>query len=172
MTLTLNHLQQDFAEQLKLRTNTGVLDNLMVDTPDGKYPLIQLASIRQKNPQLIVVNLSSVPQYVANVKSAIMESGMNLNPQQDGLSFFVPVPKVTREHRENLAQNAKSLSTKAKDKIKDIQNKYVKELHKSKTGQSSDLLFNTEQIILATSQEFNTKIGDILEAKQQELLGK
>jgi ribosome recycling factor len=26
--------------------------------------------------------------------SAIREAGMNLNPQQDGLRIFVPIPKV------------------------------------------------------------------------------
>ena len=32
-------------------------------------------------------------QYASAVKSAIEKSGMNLNPQQDGTTLFVPVPK-------------------------------------------------------------------------------
>ena len=31
-------------------------------------------------------------------------SGMNLNPQQDGLRIYVPIPKVTKEYREKLVK--------------------------------------------------------------------
>ena len=40
----------------------GMLDMLQIETPDGKFPLIQLGQIVQKNPQLVVVNLTSTPQ--------------------------------------------------------------------------------------------------------------
>ena len=42
----------------------GILDNLSVKTEDGTYSLIQLGQIAQKNPQLVVVDLSTVPQVI------------------------------------------------------------------------------------------------------------
>ena len=41
---------------------TGVFDQLEVKTSDGTFPLIQLGQIVQKNPQLVVINLSASPQ--------------------------------------------------------------------------------------------------------------
>ena len=40
----------------------GAFDNLIVDTEDGKFPLIQLGQLAQKSPQLIVINLTTSPQ--------------------------------------------------------------------------------------------------------------
>ena len=40
----------------------GAFDRLVVETPDGNFPLIQLAQIVQKNPQLVIINMASMPQ--------------------------------------------------------------------------------------------------------------
>ena len=66
---------------------------LMVDFEGEKYPLQELAQVGRKNPQLAVLNLSSLPDALQPVLKAINESGMNLNPQQDGTTIYVPLPK-------------------------------------------------------------------------------
>lgn len=86
---------------------------------------MQLGQVTAKNPQLLIVNMASMPQvrcyhdnalftnvswglsvqglncitrvcvvvqYISEVKDAIMKSGMNLNPQQEGTALFVPIP--------------------------------------------------------------------------------
>ena len=40
----------------------GVFDQLMIDTTDGKFPLLQLGQVANKTPQLIVVNMTTSPQ--------------------------------------------------------------------------------------------------------------
>ncbi len=57
------------------------------------YTLQEIAQIGKKGPQLLVVNLSGFPQAVKNVLKAINDSGMGLNPQQDGTTIFISVPK-------------------------------------------------------------------------------
>ena len=41
--------------------------------------------------------------------------------------------RVTKEHRENLAKNAKALFIKCRDSIRDVQNKYVKTVKNNST---------------------------------------
>ncbi|KAK3726330.1 hypothetical protein RRG08_021061 [Elysia crispata] len=110
----LEDLKEKFIHQLTVRTSQGVFDNLVVKTPDGNFPLIQLGQVVQKSPQLLTINMASSPQYITQVKQALADSGLNVNPQQDGTSLFIPLPKVTREHRENLVKNAKMLSEQSK----------------------------------------------------------
>lgn len=167
----LNKMQSDFNEQLSLRTNTGALERLEVSTPDGNFPLMQLGQITQKNANLVVINMLATPQYIGNVKKSIMESGLNLNPQQDGTTLFVPIPKITREHRELLAKNSKTLCNKYKEKIRDIQNRYVKDINKKKEGISKDLLRNVNDWVLNESKHYVTKLEELTNAKQRELLG-
>ena len=38
---------------------TGAFDNLVVESEDGKFPLIQLGQVLQKSPQLVVINFVS-----------------------------------------------------------------------------------------------------------------
>jgi hypothetical protein len=43
---------------------TGALDNLPVETPDGKFLLMQLAQISQKNPTMYIVDMTTTPQVI------------------------------------------------------------------------------------------------------------
>jgi ribosome recycling factor len=52
--------------------------------------------------------------------------------------------RVTKEHRENLAKNAKALFIKCRDSIKEVQNKYVKTV-KSNSTISQDLAHDVQE---------------------------
>ncbi|KAK7095234.1 hypothetical protein V1264_006670 [Littorina saxatilis] len=93
MQAVVEDLKQQMIQQISLRTNIGVYDNLQVKTDDGVFPLIQLGQVVQKNPSLILVNMAASPQYLPAVKDAISQSGLNVNPQQDGTTIFIPLPK-------------------------------------------------------------------------------
>jgi len=45
MEAALEHLCKQYAEQLSLRTSLNAFDGLVIDTPDGQFPLIQLAQV-------------------------------------------------------------------------------------------------------------------------------
>lgn len=45
MEATLEYLCKEYAEQLSLRTSVNAFDGLVVDTPDGQFPLIQIAQV-------------------------------------------------------------------------------------------------------------------------------
>jgi len=47
MEAALEHLRKEYAEQLSLRTSVNAFDGLTVDTPDGQFPLIQIAQVGQ-----------------------------------------------------------------------------------------------------------------------------
>lgn len=95
---------------------------------------------------------------------------MNLNPQQDGTTIFIPVPKVTKEHRENLAKNAKTLFIKCRDAIKDIQNQHIKKV-KKQTEISSDLNHQVQNQVVAVAENYIKEAEKLMVNKQGELLG-
>ncbi|CAH1787522.1 unnamed protein product [Owenia fusiformis] len=162
-------LKKDYEQNLSLRTSIASIDRLSVHTEDGTFMLMQLAQITQKNPHLVVVNMATNPQYIPVVKEALSSSGMNLNPQQDANTLFLPIPKVTTEHREQLAKNAKVLADKTKTKLRHIQNDYVRKAKKG-TGQSEDLVKNVVDLLMATTQDSMSEVDSTLASKQKELL--
>jgi len=171
MQLVVDNLKREYIEQLSIRSAAGSLDRIPVETADGKFPLIQIAQIVQKNPNLMIINCTMAPQYIGDVKKAIVGSGMNLNPQQDGTSLFIPIPKVTREHRENLAKNAKMLCDKSKDKLRDTHNRYLRDLKKQK-DESKDLIHNIQETLQGSFTDYTKEAEALMAMKQKDLLEK
>ncbi|XP_040054383.1 ribosome-recycling factor, mitochondrial isoform X1 [Gasterosteus aculeatus] len=171
MTAVLDALKEDFTRNLSIRTSPGALDHIVVTTQDGKFPLNQLGQVSMKSPQLIMVNMSSFPEATAAATRALRESSMNLNPEVDGTIIKVPVPKVTREHRENLAKLAKQFTNKAKDSLRKVRSNAVTQVKKTKEGHSEDTVRLVEKQIQQMADNIAVDIDKQLVAKTKELLG-
>ncbi|XP_035791572.1 ribosome-recycling factor, mitochondrial-like [Anopheles albimanus] len=170
MEKSLAVMREDYIKNLSLRSTTGSIETLRISFEGKDYQLQELAQVVRKNPKTIVVNLVSFPQTIPAVLQAIQRSGMNLNPQQDGTTLFIPVPKVTREHREGLAKNAKVLFIKCRDRIKDAQNQSIKKL-KKQSDASEDEAYQAQQQITQIADGFIKEAEKMMESKQAELLG-
>ena len=166
----LEHLREEFMQQLNLRSSIGDFDNLSIATPDGTFPLNQLAELSQKGPQSIIIDMSISPTLIPIVKTALTNS-MGINAQQDGTTLFVNLPKVTKEHREALAKTAKGLCTTTKTKLRDVQNKFIHDVKKKKDHHSEDLIFGVQAAIQDQSKEYSNKADQLLAAKVKELTG-
>lgn len=170
MQKSLNLMKEEFTKHLSIRSTTGAIETLKV-TVDGKdFELQELGQITRKNPKTIVINMIGFPQTIPQVLQTLQKSGMNLNPQQDGTTIFIPVPKVTKEHRENLAKNAKTLFIKCRDSIKDTQNTFVKKVKKHQEI-SIDLNHQVQNQITAIAENYIQEAEKMLTSKQNELLG-
>lgn len=169
MEKCLATMKDEFAKNLSLRSTTGAIETLKVSADGKDYELQELGQIIRKNPKTIVINLIGFPQLIPNVLQALSKSGMNLNPQQDGTTVFIPVPKVTKEHREMLAKNAKALFIKCRDAIKDNQNEYIKKV-KRKADISVDLNHSVQSQIIAIGDMHVAEAEKLLQVKQHELL--
>jgi ribosome recycling factor len=67
-----------------------------VKTNEGTFSLNELGTISQKSTGVLVVNMSSLPNFIPDVMKTISESSLNVNPQQEGTTIFLPLPKVTK----------------------------------------------------------------------------
>lgn len=163
-------LEEEFIKTLSLRSTTGSVETISVKFEGEDHELQDIAQIVRKNPKTIVVNMSAFPQAIPATLKALQQSGMNLSPQQDGTTIFIPVPKVTKEHRTNLAKSAKALFIKCRDHIKDAQNEFVKKV-KNNTAIAEDENFSAQAQIMEIASGYVTRAEKMYETKQKELLG-
>lgn len=63
------------------------------------------------------------------------------------------VCRITREHRENLAKNARMIFNKSREELQEIQNKAVKSVKGKKENFSEDLIFNVQQQVVMGNYE-------------------
>ncbi|XP_067254304.1 ribosome-recycling factor, mitochondrial [Chanodichthys erythropterus] len=171
MAAVLTTLKDDFSRNLSIRTSPGALDHIIVTTKDGKFPLNQLGQISMKSPQLLVVNMTGFPEATAAVTRALQDSSMGLNPEVEGTIIRVPVPKVTREHRENLVKLAKQFSNKAKDSLRRVRSNAITQVKKSKEGVSDDTIHLIEKQVQQMADGYAADIDKQLATKTKELLG-
>ncbi|XP_051893042.1 ribosome-recycling factor, mitochondrial isoform X2 [Pristis pectinata] len=167
----VENLKDDYGKNLNIRTSPGALDHITVTTSNGKFPLNHLGQVSMKSPQLILVNMTSFPEATVAVTEAIRESGMNLNPEVDGTLIRVPIPKVTREHRENLAKLAKQITNKSKESLRKLRTNAIAQVKKSKDSVSEDTIKLLEKQIQQMVEDVTADMDKHLVAKTKELLG-
>lgn len=170
MEKSVLQMKEDFIKNLSLRSTSGAIDTLRIKVDGAEHELQELAQISRKNPKTIIVNMIAFPQTIPDVLRAIEKSGMNLNPQQDGTTLFIPIPKVTKEHRELLSKNAKALFIKYRDAIRDIQNAQIRKL-KKQTDVAKDDVFAAQAQVTAIADKYIAEADKLLVSKQKELTG-
>ncbi|XP_018360694.1 PREDICTED: ribosome-recycling factor, mitochondrial [Trachymyrmex cornetzi] len=165
----IERLKDDFIQHLSVRSSVGAIEMLSVKFDGKDFTLQELAQISRK-PKLIVLNVSTFPQAIPDILKSLTKNQMKLNPQQDGTTIYVPIPKVTKEHREMLSKNAKSFYVKCCDNVRQVRNKQIKTV-KQKENLAKDLVFRIESYIDILSHQYTNKAEQMLETKQKELLG-
>ncbi|XP_076182100.1 mitochondrial ribosome recycling factor 1 [Ptiloglossa arizonensis] len=173
MMLEFDKVVDDFkkamVKHVGVRTSIGAIEELIVKFDGDEYKLQELAEIVRK-PKLIVLNLSAFPQTIPSILEMLLKSQMNLNPQQEGTTLYIPLPRITREYRERLSKASKSYFVTCKDNITNIRNKHIKNV-KQKKDLSEDVIFRVEGYISTISKNYINEVQILLDIKQKELLG-
>ncbi|KAK2587047.1 hypothetical protein KPH14_011001 [Odynerus spinipes] len=165
----LEKLKNNFIKNVSLRTAAGAIEELTVTFDGSQYLLQELVQI-SRTPKLVTLNASAFPQVIPNIIEILSKNQMNLNPQQDGTVIYIPIPKVTKEYRENLSKSAKSFFIKTRDDIKDIRTNQIKKL-KNLEKLPQDTFFRVQGYVEILTNQYISKAEKILETKQKELMG-
>lgn len=163
-------LKETYIKNLSLRTSFGSIETLPVLLEGDEYPLNEVAQVSRKSSQMLIINAAAFPQATVGIMSALQESGMKLNPQQEGTKIIVPLPKVTKDHRENLAKSAKTLYNQCRDHLRDIQNHHIRKLKKKEGEVSEDLIHDVQLKIQEIAKSHMQEAEKIMTLKQKELL--
>ena len=134
----------------------------------------EIATISKKDPKKVIVDASAFPQASVDIMKALRESGMNLNPQQEGLTIYVPIPKVTKEFREKLAAGARKKLNENKEELRKVQNKYLKKVNDPVIAErvSKDDVKAAGDTIKILTDHFMSLGDQMLAAKTKEIMGK
>lgn len=165
-------LRELYSKQIQLRTSSLAFEELSVTLPPNNkaHQLKELTQIIQKSPQMFMIDMTRHAQYIPNVLQAIAKSGLNVNPQQDGTTLYLPTPKVTREHREELAKNAKKLADQIIAKMREAYSKAHRNLKKQDKTLSRDLVNDIDTNLKHRLDGYIAQVEKIRSEKQKELL--
>lgn len=173
MESTVSKLQLDFRDKISTKILPNALDNVRVESQDGKEKFIlgQVAQTKLNNG-MFIVDMNSSPELVSQAAKAIKSWSSNFEPTMDGHVISVPVPRVTQEYRENLAKMAKASCEQSKQSIRKIRQKGMSDVKKNKKGRSEDDVKTVEKMIQQLTDQFCDDTEVLLEEKTKELLRK
>lgn len=170
----LTELKDHLEKKLTTRTSAASLETLKVSL-DGLNEPLELRDIAQvglKGANLIVINLSTMPEAVKPTVAALSEFGV-ANPQVEVNNIFVPIPRVTREHREALVVVARQAAADSRDRLRSLFTEFsarAKKQRGAKSGVSDDLVHNAVENLHFDMNKRLLQIDTILQSRVDQLL--
>jgi len=108
---------------------------------------------------------------VKAVDKAIRESGLGLNPQQDGAVIRVPIPELTQERRLELAKVAGKYAEQARVAIRNVRRdgmEMLKRLEKDNEISEDEHEKLSGEVQRLTDQHIK-KVDEALQGKEKEI---
>ncbi|HLN18954.1 MAG TPA: ribosome-recycling factor, partial [Patescibacteria group bacterium] len=109
---------------------------------------------------------------LVNIEKAVRESQLNLNPINDGQVIRINIPTLTEERRKELVKVLNQKTEEARVSVRKNREEVwdeIQELEKNgKIGE--DDKFNGKEKLQKIVDEYNEKIEEIREKKEQEIM--
>lgn len=171
MEHALEHLKRDLAGLRTGRASVALLDGVRVDYYGTMTPLKQVSNISTPEARLITIQPWE-PNLIKEIEKAISNSGLGVNPSNDGKIIRLPLPPLTEERRKELGKICKKHGEDAKVQIRGFRrdaNEELKKLQKD-TKLTEDELRKAEQDTQKLTDAYVQKIDDVIKKKEQEIL--
>jgi ribosome recycling factor len=153
------------------RANSGLVEGLMVDYYGAKTPLKQIASINTPEPRMIVIQPWDKGALVA-IESAVRESDLNLNPNNDGVLIRISLPMLTEERRREMVKVLNQKAEEARITVRSIREAIWKEIQDMEQAgkMSEDDKFKGKDKLQEVVDGYNKKIEEIRAKKEGEIM--
>ncbi|QQR90119.1 MAG: ribosome recycling factor [Myxococcales bacterium] len=164
-------LRRELAKLRTGRANPDLLDSIRVDYYGSPTPLSQMANIGVPEPRMLTVQPWDKSQIKA-IEKAIMESGLGLNPQNDGELIRLPMPQLNEERRRELVKFAKKFGEDCRVSIRAARHaaKDTLETLKKEKEAGEDEVERAQKKVEEIVQAGTSKVDDIVARKEKDIL--
>ena len=112
-------LRREFAGLRTGRASIHLLEPITVPAYGAEMPLNQVGTISVPEPRMITVQVWD-RSLVGAVERAIRDSGLGLNPANDGQLVRVPIPMLSEERRVELSRIAGKYAEQARVAVRNV----------------------------------------------------
>ena len=170
MNQSVEHLIKELKKIRAGKANPSMLDGVMVDYYGSMTPLNQVANVNTLDAKTISVQPWEKTM-IDPICTAIINANLGLNPQNNGELVMISVPPLTEERRRDLGKKAKAEGEHAKVSVRNAR-KDANDLIKmaEKDGMSEDMAKTAEGKVQDLTNEFSTKIDNIIAEKEKDIM--
>lgn len=169
-TAVLDFLKQDITSLRTGRASTAMVDAIFVEAYGTKQPLKATASISIADPKTITLEPWD-KSLLGAIEKGVRDSGLGINPVNDGKLIRLSLPELTSERRQELIKILHQKLEHARVSIRKVRED-VREIISTQEKQKSiseDDKFRLQEDVEKLVKDFNEEIKKIGEQKEQEI---
>ncbi len=167
----IQYLREELSKIRAGRANPQILNKVMVEYYGTLTPINQVAAISVPEARQILVSPWE-KSLLGTIEKAINQAELGINPMNDGSSIRLNFPELNEQRRKDLVKDIKGLGEETKIAIRNVRRDSIeaaKKLEKEKVI-SEDELRGSEAKIQIITDKYISKIDDILESKEKEIM--
>lgn len=111
MEARVTRLKEEFTRMHNSRVSKDMFNHVLVEAYGSTSALPECGQVSVQTASKVVINVFDAA-LVSSVTKALRDCGLNLNPIVDGSVVSVPVPKASKEKREDMVKIAKKAAEK------------------------------------------------------------
>jgi len=164
------HLEKELSGIRAGKANPAILQSLKVEYYGAETPLTQVANVGTSDARTITVQPWE-KKMIDPIERAIRNSGLGLNPQNNGEIIRIIIPMLTEDRRRDLVKQARNEGESARVAVRSIRKNTNEEFKKmQKDGMSEDAQKDAEDAVQKLTDRFIRKIDELLTAKEKDIL--
>lgn len=163
---TLKHLHSEFSKLQTGRANAALVEHIDVEAYGQRQPLKNIAGISVSDAKTIVIQPWDKSIF-GNIERGIQQSGIGVNPVNDGNVIRITLPPMTEERRSQMKKVVSSLAEEARISVR----KHRQEAHDGiKTEKDEDVKETLLSELQKATDAANEAIANSAKNKDEELM--
>lgn len=170
MEKAIIHLKDELMKLRAGKANPHMLDGVMVDYYGTNTPLHQVSNVNTSDARTILIQPWE-KNMIEPIEKAILRANLGFNPVNNGEVVRINVPALTEERRIILVKQVKQEGENAKVSIRNARREANEEIKKiQKDGLPEDAAKTAEVTIQKLTDSFSSKVDELLEKKEQDIM--
>ena len=170
MQESVDHLELSLSKIRAGKASPQMLRSVKVEYYGSVTPLSQMANVTTPDSQTITIQPFD-KTVIAEIEQAIVDAQLGFNPSNNGEKVIINVPPLTEERRRDLVKQVKIEIEKSKISCRNVRQKSNDELKRiGREGASEDIIRDAEDSIQSITNEFTSKIDEILSSKESDIM--
>ncbi|MCH7808595.1 MAG: ribosome recycling factor [Planctomycetes bacterium] len=173
MAKTIEFLKQEFRRVRTGRASPALIEHIKVEVAayGSRMELRELATIGVPEPSTLLVKPFD-PTTLKDIEKALQTSSLGVAPLNDGKAIRLPIPPLSGERRQQLAQEVRKMAETQKIGVRNARrdaNKAVDVAEKKDKTLSEDQAKDLKDAIQELTKQHEGEIDTVLAAKTKEI---
>jgi len=153
------------------RASSNMLDRVKVDYYGVETPVNQMATISVPSAQQLTVDPYDKSQ-CSEIEKAIMESGLGLTPNNDGIVIRINIPALTEDRRKEMLKQCKAMGEEGKVAVRNIRRDGVDAIKKMEKDSTigEDQSKDGQDTMQKLTDKHVKEIDEIVSAKEKDVM--